>query len=519
MNNILDIFYAARVMGDLTFWGVLSDHYEEIFPRCNENTLREYALTFNHSILPELGNIPIAECTDEKLDSTLEKLQSKKEYAPGTVERFGYLMRSVVGFAVKMGYCADTLFGTPLVNEKKASKDELMSNELQQNRKSLSPSEEVQVLDKLLVPVEKTSGTNVGLLCMLALGLRNHEACGLTFEAIRKLKEGSDIYVAWIYESTAGKTSNLQTSGKTRNMARKIPLYPSFAEYLLDLKAYRQRQIDQGEIVLEEGESLDTLPIVWKKSNFKQHCTSDLLTTAGRALLFDIDFEQDRILALRNAATEKVEEEAEEAEEIAEMDDAIEDESVSLKDPTAYLLRRNFGTHLAILGFSDEKIAYLMGHKLEAEGLTRNMFSNEDRLEEIFYSLNKRPLFGSDCDPESRATLSSSNQNIALSNVTDAKVNVQSSSEEITAKLRLSAKELATQTKVIFRKPSGAPPIQLILDKYPKPMNANGGPLSVNILKIYQEEYRIAKGKKKLFDRVLSSGDEIPSSDGDKVKQ
>lgn len=511
MNNTLDKSYAARVMGDLTFWGVLSDHYKEIFPRCNDKTLKEYANTFNHSILPELGNIPIAECTDEKLDSTLEKLQNKKEYAPGTVKRFEYLMEAVVACAVKMGYCADTLFGTPLVNAKKASKEELMSNELQQNRKSLSPNEEVQVLDNLLVPVEKTSGTNVGLLCMLALGLRNHEACGLTFEAIRKLKEGSDIYVAWIYESTAGRTSNLQTSGKTRNMARKIPLYPSFAEYLLALKAYRQRQIDQGEIVLEEGESLDTLPIVWKKSNFKQHCTSDLLTTAGRALLFDIDFEQDRILALRNAATEKVEEEA---EEIAEMDDAIEDESVSLKDPTAYLLRRNFGTHLAILGFSDEKIAYLMGHKLEAEGLTRNMFSNEDRLEEIFYSLNKRPLFGSNCDPESRATLSSSNQTIALSNVPDAKVNVQSSSEEITAKLRLSAKELATQTKVIFRKPSGAPPIQLILDKYPKPMNTNGGALSVNILRMYQETYRTAKGKKKLFDRVLSSDDETPSSDG-----
>ena len=510
MNNILDSFYAARVVGDLTFWGVLSDHYEEIFPRCNENTLREYALTFNHSILPELGNIPIAECTDEKIDSTLEKLQSKKDYAPGTVERFGYLMRAVVEFAVKMGYCADTLFVTPLLNAKKVSKEELMSNELQQNRKSLSPDEEVQVLDKLLVPVDKTSGTNVGLLCMLALGLRNHEACGLTFEAIRKLKEDSDIYVIWVYESTVGRTSNLQTSGKTRNMARKIPLYPLFAEYLLALKAYRQYQIDQGEIVLEESETLDTLPIVWKKGNIKQHCTSEHLTAAGRLLLFDIKFEQDRMLALRKAAVEKVEEEKEEAG-VAE--DAIENEAVSLKDPTAYLLRRNFGTHLAILGFSDEEIAYLMGHKLEAEGISRNMFSNEDRLEEIFYRLNMRPLFGSNCAPESFATLSSDKPNIAFSNVAETKICIQPASEETTAKLRLSVKEPAEHAKVIIRKCSDTPPIQLTLDRSPKPMNINGGASSVNVLKMYQEGYRTAKGRKKLFDRVLPSTDETLPED------
>ena len=105
MNNILDKSYAARVMGTPTFWGVLSNHYEEIFPRCNENTLREYARIFNHCILPELGNIPIAECMDEKLNSALANIQSKKEYTPSIMNRFEHLVRTVVEFAVKMGYC------------------------------------------------------------------------------------------------------------------------------------------------------------------------------------------------------------------------------------------------------------------------------------------------------------------------------------------------------------------------------------------------------------------------------
>lgn len=105
MNNILDKSYAARVMGIPTFWGVLSDYYVEIFPCCNENTLREYARICNHCILPELGNIPITECMDEKLNSALERIQSKKEYTPRIMNRFEHLTRAVVEYAVKMGYC------------------------------------------------------------------------------------------------------------------------------------------------------------------------------------------------------------------------------------------------------------------------------------------------------------------------------------------------------------------------------------------------------------------------------
>ena len=66
------------------------------------------------------------------------------------------------------------------------------------------------------------------------------------------------------------------------------------------------------------------------------------------------------------------------------------------KDPTAYLFRRNFGTHLHILGLSEPEIEYVIGHDIDDPYETRNEFVNEEKLFSIKQKMDRRPLVNSD---------------------------------------------------------------------------------------------------------------------------
>ena len=68
------------------------------------------------------------------------------------------------------------------------------------------------------------------------------------------------------------------------------------------------------------------------------------------------------------------------------------------KDPTTYLLRRNLGTHLYLLGLDEAEIQYIMGHSIEDPYIIRNHFENEDLLYEIYRKMKNRPLLN-DSDP------------------------------------------------------------------------------------------------------------------------
>lgn len=493
MSNLFNFPYAGRVAGKITFAGVLSANYKEIFPRCHkESTLKKYAREYKTKILPEIGDLPVEDCTETVLDNTLEKIKANKTYKDGTIKHLKYLMSTVVEFAANTGECQNILYGSSFHTGKGVTQETIRNNELKQNRKSLSPGEEVALLSRLLLPPENTTGTNVGLLCMHALGLRNHEACGLTFEAIRPLDKSGEIYVAWIYESTASKTSDLQASGKTKNMGRKIPLYPAFAGYLLALKEYRKQQIAQGIIVLDQGETLETLPIVWRGKDFKKHCTSSDLSNAGRITLHDIKVEKDRLSALS--------EDLEDLVEIEMTDTTSDEEKVSLKDGTAYLLRRNFGTQLSILGFSDEEIAYLMGHKIETEGLNRNMFSNEDRLRKMFTKLNMRPLFGSNACSRVKEKISSNKPVTCFDNVPQANITALAT-KGAKAAFRLSAKEPGDTVKVTIKKRPNTDAMPVTMWCYDKCFeDIEAGDPMVNVMRMYQEAYRKARGDEPLFD-------------------
>ncbi len=64
----------------------------------------------------------------------------------------------------------------------------------------------------------------------------------------------------------------------------------------------------------------------------------------------------------------------------------------SEKDPTTYLLRRNFATHLYTLGIPTEWCQYYMGHLIENDILKRSDFNDEGFLYQMALLLGKHPF-------------------------------------------------------------------------------------------------------------------------------
>jgi hypothetical protein len=62
------------------------------------------------------------------------------------------------------------------------------------------------------------------------------------------------------------------------------------------------------------------------------------------------------------------------------------------KQPTAYLLRRNFATHMAILQLTEAELTYILGHVIVDPQIQRSDFTNERLLYAIKQKMDKRPI-------------------------------------------------------------------------------------------------------------------------------
>ena len=61
------------------------------------------------------------------------------------------------------------------------------------------------------------------------------------------------------------------------------------------------------------------------------------------------------------------------------------------KDPTPYLFRRNYATHLYCLEFPEAEIQYLLGHDIEDSMRYRNYYTNPDEIYRFFERMKRHP--------------------------------------------------------------------------------------------------------------------------------
>lgn len=295
-------------------------------------------------------------------------------------------------FAIEEGiandWCDDTiLYGTSLLHEteEKSKKKKHNAGRL---RKSLTPKEEF-ILLRFLTKSVTVAGEYIGLLLMLVFGLRNNEACPLTWNKIQPLETNPNIHLLYIVESSKKKKKEVKDTGKTKNFPRIIPIPKCIYEFLMKRKAWIRTYIQDhyDEIAAQDNKLkklgiekyIGTLRIVCHGDNIFSKTRPDDLTREGKKVLAKaIGFDSHSYYLLNEYLKQP----------------GKSKELRDFKDPTSYLLRRNFASFLLASMASMSTIQYLMGHIIEDPTIKRYDYSNPDYLEEELYPLmERRPLY------------------------------------------------------------------------------------------------------------------------------
>ena len=364
-----------------TFCGAYCECYEEISRHWNAHTKAAYDEEYERTIfpsLPEHNDRAIDTYTKDDYDAAMEAIIRRgsvsggSAYADTTIRHFRYLIKIVVEAAAKKGLCENVLWGSVF----SLSGEDTAAGAYQRQvmlPKSLSPRQEKLVADALMKDMAQ-SGERIGLLMMFALGLRNGEACGTKFGDIRPMLTHPEHHLLWIYKSTISGTNALQSSAKTKNADRILPVPPVLLELLRERKRYIESNV--AFPVSREIQTIDDMPIVCMGQDYGMHCSASRLTAAGKELFARIGMQERQLSVIDEALARE-----------------RKDRPAGEKDPTAYLFRRNFGTHLHILGLTESEIQYVIGHDIEDSYETRNEFISEEKLLAILYKMSNRPIF------------------------------------------------------------------------------------------------------------------------------
>lgn len=201
-----------------------------------------------------------------------------------------------------------------------------------------------------------------------------------------------------IVGSTEQGSNRVKAGGKTYHAPRILPVTGLLLKLLDARKAWLKKKVNEGTLISEEtGESaeyLDLLPIVCKGQQYGVRCGADDLTRRAKTLLKEIHLDEDIL---------------EEANELLEQRFANAYEE---RDVTAYLFRRNFATHMEIIGLDTDTIHYLMGHVFDDEEITKARYTNGDTLRQIGEQMRQRPIIHPETEQSVRKVAIHSDQSM-----------------------------------------------------------------------------------------------------------
>ena len=379
-----ELFQNGIYRSPLTFCGVLEEFYKTIAKGWNNATRTKYDKDYNNVILPRIDNHNqkiISDYKKEDCEAVLLRIQNdgyyskgeKQQYSESQMNHYKYLIYSVIQQAVIAGYCQDFLWGTKF--EITIDREALAIKSKTIIKKSLSIQQEKRLVSRIM-ETPREDGKSVALLLMFSLGLRDGEACGLDFGDIYELPYYSGCYVAIVKQSTIPNSSILQSSGKTWNSGRRIPIPGKVVEFLLE----RKRIIKEIVALKELHCDVDRLPVAglgYLDENIGElgiRLRADYVTEEARNVFKDVGIASEVLASL----------EIEMEEESARLE-------VTESNVTAYLLRRNFATHLKILGLDYPDIQYLLGHCIEDPYVSRPDYT-DSKLYMLSQKMANRPL-------------------------------------------------------------------------------------------------------------------------------
>lgn len=372
--GVLNRFYIYDIEGTKSRVGGISRNWNA------ESTRKANKNNYEKVIFPRIPNIPLEEMTKDDFDEIIQSIiraggRGGRAYSAPRIQAFKRLLKGVTEEAAKQGICEDVLFGSSYAIPESEPHTKSLEKELVRLRKSFTVKEEFLISQHVLRDAAQ-SGQQIGLALMFCMGLRNEEACGLDFGDIKPMQYHPKCSCLWVYKSTKRGTNQLQASGKTRNMARLLPIPGVLLELLEERRRLIQEKVDAGQIILPKNATIDQLPIVCSDFDYLERCNSKQLTAAGRQILKAVKIAENELAYI----------------DIELEENRLAEDGVYEKDPTVYLCRRNLGTHLYIMGLTEAEIQYIMGHDIEDPYESRNDFTNEDKLYQIKRKMELRPL-------------------------------------------------------------------------------------------------------------------------------
>ena len=486
--------WAEKINGEYTFFGVLLDYRDDVLHDWDaKSTVKSYLNDYDSFLLPYIADKPLNEITREDYDQFLyshlkvEKQKKNHVYSEATLQHFRVIIRKVTKVAAENDICPDYLWGTEYSLPESIKQHDLNAKELVKHKKSLSIVQEIFIADEILNdPLQ--DGEMFGLAIMFCLGTRNSEACGLLYSDIKSMHCDPAQYVAYVY-STVDSSGKNQLSGKSHNMFRLIPVPQRLLALIHQRRSLLIQKILNGEISVPADitkplaqaaeDYVDGLHIACRGDNYSTPCVAGDLSRAGSKLL----------------ARSKV------AEEMMAMIDrtihttASENEGIKEKDPTAYLFRRNLGSHLYFLGLSDNEIQYIMGHDIENDLDERFYYRNEEKLYPIAQKMQQRPIVN---EIPTEITVDLSQGNCEARNVVDASFYLPTTSSKECYSLLIRQQEHDTDTQIRFKSKASS-----LRGTYSQYRNNDPFPETVNIMPQYHEQYK--KGIAKFLNKTIES--------------
>ena len=369
-----------------TFCGALELRYEHIAINWNKDTRRKYDRLYNGVIIPSLvghDEKTIGEYTKDDFNDAISRIKEngyiekgvKRYYSESSLHTIENLIYYVVYQSSVYGLCDNVLWGSRFMLDIPDEQEEILLET--KIKKSLTVAQEKKLYEELLTDITE-DGAFVALLLMWGLGLRNAEACGLNYGDIKPLEDHTDCYTAWIYKTTKIASNELQSGGKTVNTGRIIPVPDMICSFLYWRRCLIVDMIAQNR---KTGVSVDDLPICCDGSieegadGFLKRCSAREVTSAAVDVFTAVGI-TPRLLAYLD-------------QELSEGNTA---KLLKEKEPTAYLLRRNYATQMSVLGLTVPEMQYLIGHDVEDAYESRNEYVDNDRIYEMAKKLRKRSL-------------------------------------------------------------------------------------------------------------------------------
>lgn len=348
---------------------------EPVCPRCNAETAEELPVEIywcHHCKTPVVQNTNQA---DKGVCPLCGRITSSSKgkysaYGDSTIQRFRNIIARIIQGCSDMRLC-DNIFEDSYFLLSPEEYNEVIHS-ISMIMKSLPVEIEIKMIDYLLSDY-KADGETVGFLLVVSCGLRIIESTAVLFGNIMPLLYHNDCSVIMIYEDGVALTSSLKSSGKSKNADREIPLFDRVREFLAKRKEYIANELRKKGIEAD----IDKLPIACSGKNFLIGCTMKQISDRAREIfsLFGVEPKVYQYI---------------DAEMVYGNLKKIKE-----KNPTGYLGRHIFATHLALCDLTESEMQAVIGHEIEKRGDERSDFANEEVIYSIKKKMDRLPLYRS----------------------------------------------------------------------------------------------------------------------------